>query len=211
MDLNRAPRCIEKRHVNGVVHKAGMDRAAPRKPHRERPHVPTRYLACRRVRRCRRGRCASIRRQENRLTLGAVARNAPPPQAAPAPTQVLGAPDETHTGRAPQWEPGQETAGCAATPPPACEQTSCGRGQAPHESHAPYGIACSSPSHHIGQRPAPTASVLDPLHRYITTPGRHGSTVTARSCSRTAGAPRRTPAIESPLGQGEKRIVHRYV
>lgn len=39
-------------------------------------------------------------------------------------------------------------------------------------------------------------------HRYITTPGRHGSMTTARSCSRCSGAPMSTPAIVSADGQG---------
>lgn len=39
-------------------------------------------------------------------------------------------------------------------------------------------------------------------HRYITTPGRHGSMTTARSCSRYSGAPMSTPAIVSADGQG---------
>ena len=37
---------------------------------------------------------------------------------------------------------------------------------------------------------------------HMTTPGRHGSTVTARSCVSTAGAPRETPAMLSELGHG---------
>lgn len=37
---------------------------------------------------------------------------------------------------------------------------------------------------------------------HMTTPGRHGSTVTARSCVSTAGAPSETPAMLSELGHG---------
>lgn len=44
-------------------------------------------------------------------------------------------------------------------------------------------------------------TLLSP-HRYITTPGRHGSMTTARSCSRYSGAPMSTPAIVSADGQG---------
>lgn len=44
-------------------------------------------------------------------------------------------------------------------------------------------------------------ALLSP-HRYITTPGRHGSMTTARSCSRYSGAPMSTPAIVSADGQG---------
>lgn len=44
---------------------------------------------------------------------------------------------------------------------------------------------------------------------HSTTPGLHGSITTLRTCSKCAGAPRFTPAMDRPLGHGAYRIVQR--
>ena len=59
----------------------------------------------------------------------------------------------------------------------------------------------------LGRRPAqpverPRVGDIGRDRGHMTTPGRHGSTVTARSCVSTAGAPRETPAMLSELGHG---------
>ena len=61
--------------------------------------------------------------------------------------------------------------------------------------------------HKLGRRPAqsverPRVGDIGRDRGHMTTPGRHGSTVTARSCVSAAGAPRETPAMLSELGHG---------
>lgn len=61
--------------------------------------------------------------------------------------------------------------------------------------------------HKLGRRPAqpvecPRVGDIGRDRGHMTTPGRHGSTVTARSCVSTAGAPSETPAMLSELGHG---------
>lgn len=61
--------------------------------------------------------------------------------------------------------------------------------------------------HKLGRRPAqpverPRVGDIERNRSHMTTPGRHGSTVTARSCVSTAGAPKETPAMHSKLGHG---------
>lgn len=61
--------------------------------------------------------------------------------------------------------------------------------------------------HKLGRRPAqpvecPRVGDIGRDRTHMTTPGRHGSTVTARSCVSTAGAPREKPAMLSELGHG---------
>ena len=61
--------------------------------------------------------------------------------------------------------------------------------------------------HKLGRRPTqpiecPRVGDVGRDRGHMTTPGRHGSTVTARSCESTAGAPRETPAMLSELGHG---------
>ena len=41
------------------------------------------------------------------------------------------------------------------------------------------------------------------------TPGRQGSIVTGRSCVKNAGAPKDTPAIDTPVGHGRMRMTQR--
>lgn len=61
--------------------------------------------------------------------------------------------------------------------------------------------------HKLGRRPAqpverPRVGDIGRDRGHMTTPGCHGSTVTARSCVSTAGAPREKPAMLSELGHG---------
>ena len=59
----------------------------------------------------------------------------------------------------------------------------------------------------LGRRPTqpvecPRVSDVGRDRAHITTPGRHGSTVTARSCDNVVGAPSGTPAMLREVGHG---------
>lgn len=61
--------------------------------------------------------------------------------------------------------------------------------------------------HKLGRRPAqsvecPGVGDVGRDRTHMTTPGRQGSIVTARSCDNCAGAPSETPAMLSELGHG---------
>lgn len=61
--------------------------------------------------------------------------------------------------------------------------------------------------HKLGRRPTQPIECprVDDVGRdrgHMTTPGRHGSTVTARSCDNVVGAPSGTPAMLREVGHG---------
>lgn len=61
--------------------------------------------------------------------------------------------------------------------------------------------------HKLGRRPTqpvecPRVSDVGRDRGHMTTPGRHGSTVTARSCDNVVGAPSGTPAMLREVGHG---------
>ena len=61
--------------------------------------------------------------------------------------------------------------------------------------------------HKLGRRPTqpvecPRVGDVGRDRGHMTTPGRHGSTVTARSCDNVVGAPSETPAMLREVGHG---------
>ena len=80
-------------------------------------------------------------------------------------------------------------------------------GNRPPSQHAAQAHGKRLRHHKLGRRPAqpverPRVGDIGRDRGHMTTPRRHGSTVTARSCVSTAGAPKETPAMLSELGHG---------